>query len=371
MNGRERLTALVEGRPTERLSWTLLLSGSTRVDGAPPGEGPWMQGASGECGAMDFCRHLGCDIFQLGFVGTHLDLRSPGLRWPTHVTCTQVDDNGDVVTEWRSPWGTLKSVAREGRTLKRAVDSLEAIRIWRRIWEGVHWAELDPLPVFSELDRLVGADGIVVDFPPPSTVPKLLQTDMGTENFYYMLVDHPEEMAGLIATIHQRDIEAWEIHTRNPCSISVLCENTSTHFISPDVYRKFNGPHVRDFVDIMHDAGRRAVIHMCGHVRGILPDIKRTGLDGVHALTPPLTGDTPWELALDVLGEETFIVGLLDPSVWCVGPVKSIGPALDALYTPRLRRARFVLCLAADGLDVPYERFAAVKTWMERNGETS
>jgi len=137
------------------------------------------------------------------------------------------------------------------------------------------------------------------------------------------------------------------------------------------VYRKFNGPHVRNFVDIMHGVGKRAVIHMCGHVRGLLADIKQTGLDGVHALTPPPTGDTPWELALDVLGDRSFIIGLLDPSVWCVGRIEAIGDVLDALYTQRLRRANFVLCLAADGIDVPYERLSAVKRWMARQGELS
>jgi hypothetical protein len=30
-----------------------------------------------------------------------------------------------------------------------------------------------------------------------------------------------------------------------------------------------------------------------------------------RALTPPPTGDTPWELALDVIGENLIIIGIL------------------------------------------------------------
>ena len=59
-----------------------------------------------------------------------------------------------------------------------------------------------------------------------------------------------------------------------------------------------------------------------------------------------------------------MIVGLLDPSVFAMGPVSDIPLALEQLYTPRVRTAPCVLCLAADGIAVPVERFEAVGRWM-------
>ena len=47
--------------------------------------------------------------------------------------------------------------------------------------------------------------------------------------------------------------------------------------------------------------------------------------------------------------------------------VEEIGPALEAIYTPRVRRSNFVLGPFADGIAVPLERFEAVARWMERN----
>ena len=106
---------------------------------------------------------------------------------------------------------------------------------------------------------------------------------------------------------------------------------------------------------------------MCGHVKDLLNDIKAIGADGIHALTPPPTGNTPWELALDILGEDAVIIGVLDPSIFIVGPVDDIPRKLDQLYTPRLRKANFVLGAFADGIAVPLARFEAIKRWMQKN----
>jgi uroporphyrinogen-III decarboxylase len=147
----------------------------------------------------------------------------------------------------------------------------------------------------------------------------------------------------------------------------MLVENTSSYYISPDLYRQHNGPHVKDFVDAMHGAGKLAFIHMCGHVKALLPQFKGIGFDGIHTLTPPPTGDTPWELALDVLGEELVIIGALPPPAWITCPVAEIPAHLERYYTPRLRRAHFLLAPMADGIPVAPERFQAIGDWIARH----
>jgi uroporphyrinogen-III decarboxylase len=108
---------------------------------------------------------------------------------------------------------------------------------------------------------------------------------------------------------------------------------------------------------------------MCGHVHGLLDLINETGCDGIHTLTPPPTGDTPWEEALDVLGEDLIILGCLDPSLWVSGPADEIPAKLDKLITPRLRKANFVLNPMADGVPVEFERFEAIAAWMRKNNK--
>lgn len=358
MTGRQRLDAIMHRRPVDRLSWSCLVDGHT-LSALPER----LHGASG----LDLYRHLGSDILELDGWDTPYGLASPILHWDESVT-TQSHAEGEFHThELRTARGTLCAVWRGSHPQRYYVETLEDLLTYRELWEGARYLPHDDSETFAAINAAIGDDGVITRFWGPSTVPRLLETDFGTQSFYYLLHDHPADMEGLINLMHQRELQAFGELARGPWDSVTLVENTSTWYISPDVYRRFNGPHVRDFVDAMHAGGKVAIIHMCGHVRGILPLIRETGLDGVHALTPPPTGDTPWELALDELGEETIIFGVLDPTIFALGPIAEIGPALDALITPRVRRAHFSLLVGADGIQVPVERFEAVADWMARN----
>jgi hypothetical protein len=359
MTGRERLSAILHRKPADRLSWTTLVDAYTLNALPEPLRG---------MGVLDFYRHIGCDILLLNTWGIPHAFNSPRLRWSEDIREEVRQENGRAFRRVKTKRGVLTSESLRGRLMKRLVGTREEIFIYRGMWEGAEFVEEDDRAAYAAAEAAVGEDGVVTRFWGISTIPNLLELDMGIENFYYLLHDHPREMEELIGLMHERELKAFEILARGPCEVVILAENTSTYYISPDVYRRYNGPHVRDFVEIMHRAGKIAIIHMCGHVLDILPDIKQTGLDGVHALTPPPTGNTPWERALDVLGEDTIIFGALDPTIFVMGPVEGIGRALDEVYTPRLRRAHFVLGPFADGIPVPLERFLAIGEWMKENG---
>ena len=357
MTGRERIKAVLNRQPVDCLPWGTIVDGAT-LELLPPE----LKGQGG----LDFYRHLGCSTLLLNGWNTPYALRSPELRWPEFVTTRETVDGAKVTTTWKTPRGNLTSVRVGVHPVKFPVDSVEAVRIYREMWEGARYEVVDDASEFARLDAALGDNGVVTRFWGPSAVPRLLELDMGTENFYYLLNDHPEEVDGLISAIHDCQLPAFDMIASGPWESANLVENTSTFYISPRVYERYNMPHQRDFVQRVKARGKVALLHMCGHVRAILPIIRETGCDGIHALTPPPTGNTPWEEALDVIGEELIIIGVLDPTVWITGPIGEIGPALDRLITPRLREAHFVLHPAADGIPVPRERFEAIKSWLEK-----
>jgi hypothetical protein len=359
MTGRQRLNAILHGQPVDRLSWTTLVD-STTLDLMPPE----LRGNGG----LDLYRHLGCDIFLLDSWGLPVGFKSPQLVWGPGVSVRSETQGELTSTEWSTPRGALRAVWRRNHPSQYPVTTLQEVRLYREMWEGAHYAACDDAAAYKQMGELLGEDGIVTRFWGPSTIPHLLETAMGTEAFYYLLNDYPQDMEGLINAIHSCELGAFQALAAGPVEVAILCENTSSYYIGPEVYRLYNGPHVADFCRIIRGAGKVAIVHMCGHIRNLLPQIARTGLQGVNGLTPPPVGDCPWELYLDTIGEDQIIQGVLEPTVFNTGTVEEIWRTLDALYTPRIRRSRLTLWAAADGLPVPLWRFEAVRDWMERNG---
>ncbi len=357
MTGRERLEAILKKKPADRIAWTALID-NTSLDHFPVE----LRGNNG----LDFYRHIGCDIFLLNGWGTPFQFSSPEFRWGPEVTDETRNDGEQVVTTWATPRGKLTYVTERGHPRKYPVDSIEAVRVFRAMWENAKFKKHDDAAALASINKIIGDDGVVTRFWGPSTIPRLLENDMGLENFYYLMADYPDEMEGLIDTMHGRELEAFRYLADGPWDSVTLVENTSTRYISPLIYEKYNMPHQRDFVEIVKQRGKTALLHMCGHVFDLLELIRETGCDGIHALTPPPTGDTPWEKALDVIGEDLIIIAAL-PVFFAAGPIDAIGPELDRLITPRLRRSNFILCAFADGIRVDLERFNAVRQWMERN----
>lgn len=360
MTGRERVCAILNKKPVDKLCWTALVD-QTTISDLPVEYKSYL--------GLDFYKHIGCDVFMLNCWGMPFDFASPELIWPDFVHEQVRKENEKTVQEYSIGRNKLSRILKNGHPMKYPVASIDELVLYRNMWEGAKFICKDDEHICANVTSEIGDDGITTRFWGPSTIPFLLEEIIGVQEFYYLLTDHRQEMDILFDTIHKKHLQAFEILAKGPLETVILCENTSTHYISPDIYRKYNLPHVKDFVDIMHANGKKAIIHMCGHIKNLLPLMKDVEMDGIHALTPPPTGDTPWEYALDVLGEDLIIIGALDPAIWIMDPIEKISETLDQLYTHRLRKAHFILQLFADGISVPLERFMAVAQWMNEKGK--
>jgi len=360
LNGRQRLSAVLDGRPTDRLPWTTLVDDHT-LSILPDS----LKGMD----AYDFYRYIRCEILQLNGWGSAWDIYGCELVMPGVEVSTDKDESGNITTVSRCRRGALTGrISHNVHPIEYPVKTIDDVRVLAGRWEEAHYRPVDDRPNYEAIENMVGEDGITFSFIAPSAIPQLLEQTMGIQQFYYLMEDYPEEMDALIRLIQEKELSCFELCARTPCDAVILCENTSTRYISPKIYEKYNMPSQRRFVEACHRAGKKGILHMCGHVNDLLEIIRETGTDGIHALTPPPTGDCHWERALDVLGDDLIIIGALTPDIFHQFPLEEIGPALDRQVTPRLRESRFVLMPAADGTATPLERFLAVRDWVERKG---
>jgi len=71
-----------------------------------------------------------------------------------------------------------------------------------------------------------------------------------------------------------------------------LMENTSTTLISPDQYRRYCARHVGEYAGLTRAADRNLILHMCGHLKTLLPDLAQIPAHAFEAFTSPTLGNT-------------------------------------------------------------------------------
>ena len=367
MNGQERLQAIHNKKPHDRAPLTTLVDGITRQG---------MSRELQEMSTLDFYKHLNYDIYQFGNYGLR---ENEAVKYPYKITRKnvqykhEVDENGYYTHIRETPHGVLKSRSYRGHPTKYPVETIEDLAVLKQIWTDTEYtADFDGCgESYERLNDLLDGWGVYVPAVGPSAVQMLLEEDIGTKNFYYMLQDYPAEMYELIETIHDRRCQEYRLIAKHmPYDCCVTVENTSTTYISPSIYRQISQKHMKDFVDIMHGEGKIALLHMCGLVKHLLYDFIPTGLDGIHALTEPPIGDTFITDALDVLGEDLIVVTCLD-STKISNPdytQDKFITHMEEFVTDRLKKANVIFGLPADGLETPLDRFILAEDWFNKNG---
>jgi hypothetical protein len=368
MNGKERLTNILHKQPVDRVAWTTLVDATTRSV-MPP--------AVRDMPVLDFYRHIGCDIACFGNYGlpAELQVASPcRLVQPDVTQQMETRPDGTTVNTTRSPWGSLSAKFIKGHPIKHPVETIDDLRVLKNIWLHSRYEETgsEAEASYARLIAALADDGVFVYTLSESPLQALLEFDMGLVNAYALLADYPEEFAGLLAVMHNRRMQEYEICARRmPCEAFMPVENTSTTMISPDLYAQYSLPHIRELVGIMRRYNKKTILHMCGLIRGLLPAIKQTGADGINALCQQPIGNTPFDAALDVLGDDVIIWGGMVDDTLFHAPSFSrsrLEQYLSEIMTPRIRKANFLLWVPADGLETPVERFLIVKEWMEKFG---
>lgn len=363
MDGRQRMINIMQGKPTDRVSWTTISDDITRAD---------MPEEYKNIPILDFYRKIGCDILQFGPYGLP---ENAAPQEPFEIASGvsesyKVLEDGAFVHLRSFQGSSLSSVSKTGHPFRHPVSTARELKLLLEMTESYSVTPRDAgyLESCARCDGAIGGDGIYVPTFSPSPVQQLIEYECGVEGFYNLLADEPELMERVIDALFAVTLRKYEIMAeKSPFIAAIPVENTSTALISPKLYRKYSLPHMRAFSDVMHKYGKKAIIHMCGHVYHLLDSLKETDLDGIHALTTPPIGDCPFEAALDALGDDLIIIGGLDGTVFHspYANAEDIRDCINKTLTPRIRNSNFILGIGTDGLRTDLWRISAVRDALE------
>ena len=370
MTGRERMERLIDGLPIDRVPISTLADDITRSQLDPE----WR-----DIPILEFYRKLGYDHLQLGNYGLPQELRYILPYTLKQGYLAKTEKRGDITVEMRIMDGrALEMHKKMTHPIRYPVNDEEDLELLCRMWESVEVIEKTGealekcLASYARLDAAIGDMGIFVPTVPQSSVQHMLEYETGVENFYYLLEDAPELMERTIEAIQRQRQKIYEIMAKHiPCKTIIPMENTSTTMISPALYRKYTLPHMQKYCETMHKYGKKAIIHMCGHLGALLPELKEVGLDGIHNLTEPPVGTCPYEMALDALGENLVVFGGFDATVLRDKhrtPEEKRQRIRDTLR-PRIVAGNFAFGAGTDGRVTPMEHFQMILDVIQEFGK--
>lgn len=283
MTGKERWLAALKCEPVDRLNFWPKLDGAYSKAQEHPFKSMGLEG---------IFKWLGCERLQ-GVICCAREVR-------TDTSMDVREENGVRETRFLTPVGTLTRLERfddasdSWHPTVFPVKTTEDIKVMTRWYEDARW-ELDgeTLEKARAEYKALGEDTFVGAGLGESPLMHWVEWIAGIENAHFLLCDCPRETAALFDAMHRSLTQKVEILAEHqPADYLVLGENTSTTLISVTQYRELCFDHIHRYCRIVGEAGGNMMIHMCGHLKGLLGDLTRLPAACFEAFTAPPVGNT-------------------------------------------------------------------------------
>jgi Uroporphyrinogen decarboxylase (URO-D) len=290
---------LWQGKPSGHLLWSLDANNKHQ------------ELAATQCGRVDSLAlkrdELGCLLWA--------SMTTPYETKNQFVEVIRRIENEITHIEYRSVAGTLTETIQDGQIIKHKVDSPETLKILLENWRH---SVVSPVNINNvEYYALcAGKYPVIACTDTASSIQHMLQHETGVANLWYLLIDEPELVEEAME-IWQELLRQKYLITQKVAAIGwYQAENTSTSMISPDYYQQYSMNHIKMFANMASAAGCRTLVHMCGRLYDIMPFIRDTGINGIHSLTPPTTGNVSFEYAYKIMPDDSLIMGRFGSTDW-------------------------------------------------------
>ncbi len=171
--------------------------------------------------------------------------------------------------------------------------------------------------VYTRLEAWVGAAGLPLAPAPRSPLPGLLADWCGVENTVFLLADNPGPVKEVLAAIDRANDSAFDALLASPCELVHFCDNLDSSASTP-YFDSLMREYYEKRLSQVHRAGKYAVVHLDGRVRGLLPRLGACGFDGVESITPQPVGDAAMEELRSLAGgEATVLWGGVPGAMFC------------------------------------------------------
>jgi hypothetical protein len=356
MTSRQRLLATLKHQEPDRYAWAPLLD-PYFMHGLPP--------AQADAGIPAFLRSIGADILL-----RHAPAYQTRLEG---VTVTEQRHDAITVRTVHTPLGDISETSEHypgaetdytTEYMIKTPEDYDRVALYIRSQISV----ADYAATQQAIDA-VGEDGLVTvngGSPPLTGFFRFLPQEQVTYEFY----DHPERLDKLAEAVHVYTLAQAKIAAASPAEVVIAYSaDITTRLISPAMFERYALPYLQECARAVHAAGKLFVIHTCGDVRGLLPLMRQAGIDGIDSLSEPPLGNTPFEVAMDVLGDGVCLIGGVSPIVLANGTPAQLRAHVLDLFRRVPSRRNLLLCTSdATAYATPVENLKLVADLVKEHG---
>lgn len=283
MTSKERWMAAIRMKPVDRLPfWPKIYESYAKAQQGP------------------FCNMTVDEIHD--FIGSdkHKNISSCVREIRRAVSVDSYKDNDINRTVYTTPFGEAESIMKydsgsdSWHPVKYPIETVDDVKIMTAFYLGSQIdVDYNKLEEARRQYAEIGEDAVTKNVIGESPLMRFVELLAGVENAHYLLADNTEEVEELFDAMHKELLRRAEIISEySPADMIYMMENTSTSLISPSQYRKYCFKHINDYGAIVEQAGKPLILHMCGHLKALLPDLSQVKASAFEAFTSPTLGNT-------------------------------------------------------------------------------
>lgn len=209
-----------------------------------------------------------------------------------------------------------------------------AIIFGRESYDAYQWPDPDAFD-YSVLDS-IGAElpkGMKIVVCGPGGVLENVMQLVGYEGLCLMMMDDPDLVEKIFGDVGSRLARYYEIAAPHP-AVGALISNDDWGFnaqtmLSPEDMRRLVFPWHERIVEVIHAAGKPAILHSCGNLAPVMDDIiDGMRYDGKHSYEDKIC---PVEEAYELWGKRIAILGGIDLDFVCRSTPEQISARAQAM----------------------------------------
>ncbi|MHC4123306.1 MAG: uroporphyrinogen decarboxylase family protein [Planctomycetota bacterium] len=262
------------------------------------------------CDKERLLKNLGIDI-------RHLDAKSP----PEIEITEGIYQNfwGERYTYKKTPWGPMREDTNGVLDNAQSLAEIEAFS-----WPTIDSFDYSHLP---NQCRQYEQFALIYGFADIWFRPALVR---GLENMLIDMIEHPDWVHFLCRKFTDFYLEdyarAAEI-TAGQIDMYLLISDLGTQFgpmISPELFRQFVAPYLKEIVDHVHSLGAFVLFHSCGNISAFIPEFINLGIDVLDPIQPTCPDMSPERLKSNFGHQLSFHGGIDLQQLLSTGTIEQV-----------------------------------------------